>query len=602
MLGRLLRTLLASRKAGDRGADRIDNSGDDPLRVAAAAAELLHGREAMHAGNHVAALSHFSAALQRLDEKDRNVRPDVLANRGLCHAILGKLAAAEEDFSALLALSPPHSPQAAMAHMNLGNIALGGHRFTEATGHYEAALDEHRGRNATHADLLNNIGISLFRRGLPERAIERYRQALAIRPDYQDAATNLLFAMQHSPEVSPQQLFDAFRDWARRHEAPLLHERQPHANDPDPARRLRIGYVSGDFFRHAVANFIEPVLQCHDRSAVEVFCYVANAHSDERTAVLRGLADHWREVAGLSDAQLAQRVRDDAIDILVDLSAHTVGHRLLAFARKPAPVQMTWLGYPTTTGLQSIDYRISDAVSDPPGVADAFHSERILRLPRVQWCYRPDAQAPPVRELPALLAGRITFGSFNNLAKLNDAVLQLWARVLMALPEARINVVSIPDIPSRHRVADALIAHGAQPAQVKITGTLEYAEFWRIRDDIDIVLDAFPYNGTTTTCEALWAGLPVVTLAGSHGASRSAASILTSVGLGGLVAHDAAAYVSIAQSLAADVAKLAGMRRGMRQRLIEAGLCDGPRFAGELESLYREAWRNWCEGRTAPTQ
>jgi predicted O-linked N-acetylglucosamine transferase (SPINDLY family) len=595
MLGKLFRQLFAARSKApiDAAVPRV-----------AFDATMHQAREAMQAGHSARAIELFSHALHMAKYQNfAEATPDILANRAMCHALLGKLPEAEQDYNDVLERAPKHSEAAAMAHMNLGNIALRGHRFTEATVHYEASLAASTaltGHAPPSPGLLNNLGLSLHRRGLPELAIERYRQALTIQPDFQDASTNLLFAMQHTPTVSAEDLFKAFQDWSARHEAPLRVLQRPHANAPDPARKLRVGYLSGDFFRHAVANFIEPVLQAHDRQAVEVFCYATNSHADDQTTVLRQLADHWRDVAQLSDDDLAQRVRDDAIDILVDLSAHTLGHRLLVFARKPAPVQITWLGYPTTTGLHSMDYRISDAVSDPPGVADPYHSERILRLPRSQWCYRPWPQAPEVKDAPALRTGRVTFGSFNNLAKLNDRVLELWAKVLIAVPEASINVVSIPDIPSRHRVANALLHHGAKPEQVKITGTLEYDEFWRIRDDIDIVLDAFPYNGTTTTCEALWAGLPVITLAGSHGASRSAASILTSVGLSELVAHDAAAYVSIAQALARDVTRVNQLRHSMRTRLIEAGLCDGRRFTRELETAYRQAWQDWCKEHARP--
>ena len=595
MLGKLFRQLFAARSKApiDAAAPRV-----------AFDAAMHQARQAMQTGLSAQAIELFSHALHMANYHNyAEAVPDILASRAMCQALLGKLPEAEQDFNDVLERAPQHSDTAAMAHMNLGNIALRGHRFTEATVHYEASLaasSAMTGHAPPNPGLLNNLGLSLHRRGLPELAIERYRQALTIQPDFQDASTNLLFAMQHTPTVSAEDLFKAFQDWTARHEAPLRVLQRPHANTPDPARKLRIGYLSGDFFRHAVANFIEPVLQAHDRQTVEVFCYATNSHVDEQTTVLRQLADHWRDVAQLADDDLAQRIHDDAIDILIDLSAHTLGHRLLVFARKPAPVQITWLGYPTTTGLQSMDYRISDAVSDPPGVADPYHSERILRLPRSQWCYRPWPLAPAVKDAPALRTGRVTFGSFNNLAKLNDSVLELWAKVLIAVPEASINVVSIPDIPSRHRVANALIHHGAKPEQVKITGTLEYDEFWRIRDDIDIVLDAFPYNGTTTTFEALWAGLPVITLAGSHGASRSAASILTSVGLSELVAHDAAAYVSIAQTLARDVTRVNELRCGMRTRLIEAGLCDGKRFTRELEAAYRQAWQGWCKEHPRP--
>jgi predicted O-linked N-acetylglucosamine transferase (SPINDLY family) len=586
MLSKLLRNI---RGEPARAAERKQSAG---ARQRSAEANAL-GRAALESGEYAVAIDHFRAAIAARDDN-----LEALANQGLCHAMLGHKDEAEQCLTEVLRRDP-EGPLVAPVRMNLGNLASARNRYTAACRHYEAvlALTARDGaQDGGSADLLNNLGIALHRRGFAGQAVERHREALAARPDHMDAASNLLFALLHSPDARPEDMFAAFRAWAARFEAPLAPLRRPHANGRDPERRLRIGYVSGDFFKHAVSNFIEPVLRHHDRAAFTAVCYATRSQADEQTQVLRALACEWREVAALDDEALATRVREDQIDILVDLSSHTVGHRLLAFARKPAPVQITWLGYPATTGLDCMDYRISDAVSDPPGVAQALHSERLLYLPRTQWCYRPDPAAPPVRGLPALAAGRVTFGSFNNAAKLNDGVLRLWARVLAALPEARINVACVPDPESRRRIADTLIENGAAPAQVTVDGSLDAVEFWRVRDDIDIVLDAHPYNGTTTTCEALWAGLPVITLAGSHGAARSATAILTAAGLAELVAASEDDYVAIAARLAGDLPRLAQLRAGLRQRLVDSGFCDGARFTRELEELYRQAWRRWCGG------
>ena len=563
-----------------------------PRRSRREPAETIAARanQAMAAGDLQGAIAQFNAALAQ----DASLE-DAQLNLGMCHAMLGDMDTAAQCFNRLLKLNP----SSAAAHMNLGSIALSRHRFTAAGSHYEAALTASgQARDApANAGLTNSLGLSLQRRGLPEKAIACFRDGLRGQPDHHDAATNLLFAMQHTPSVKAEDLFAEFRNWARRFEQPVLAQHAAHvahANSPDPGRRLRVGYVSGDFFQHAVSNVIEPILRQHDRGAFEVFCYSNREHADAQTELLRGLSDHWRDITRLDDDAAAQQIRGDGIDILVDLSSHTFGNRLMVFARKPAPVQITYLGYPTTTGLDCIDYRITDAVADPPGIAERYHSEKLLRLPRSQWCYRPKPVAPPLSPLPALRAGQIMFGSFNNLAKLNSETLRLWARVLRSLPRTAMTVVSVTDHASRLRVADALIEYGATPDQIRILGTLEDAEFWRIREEIDIVLDAFPYNGTTTTCEALWAGLPVVTLAGSHGAARNTASLLHAVGLEKLVATTADDYIAIARELAGDTAKLAAMRSGMRQRLLHAGLCDGPRFTHELEALYRQAWTAWC--------
>ena len=574
MLLKLLKSLFAARPAHRDTAEAL----------------MARANQAMGTGDLRGAIDQFNSVLA-LDAGHE----DALLNLGMCHAMLGDMNKAGQWFNRLLTLNP----SSAATHMNLGNIALTGHRFTVAGKHYESALAASgQARDApANAGLTNSLGLSLQRRGLPDEAIACFRDVLRGQPDHHDARTNLLFAMQHAPSVKPEELFAEFRNWAQLHEQPVR-SRHPaqaaHSNPADPARRLRIGYVSGDFFQHAVANFIEPVLRHHDRSSYEVYCYSNREHADAQTEILRGLSEHWRNIARLDDDAAAQQIRSDSIDILIDLSSHTFGNRLMVFARKPAPVQITYLGYPATTGLTSIDYRITDAVADPPGVAERYHSEKLLRLPRSQWCYRPKPEAPPLSPLPALRTGRIMFGSFNNLAKLNSETLRLWARVLQALPQTGMTVACVTDHASRLRVADALIGYGAAPAQIRILGTLEDAEFWRVREEIDIVLDAFPYNGTTTTCEALWAGLPVVTLAGSHGAARNTTSLLHAVGLQELVADSAEQYIAIAAELAGDIGKLAAMRSGMRQRLLDCGLCDGPRFTGELEALYRSVWTVWC--------
>jgi predicted O-linked N-acetylglucosamine transferase (SPINDLY family) len=515
-----------------------------------------------------------------------------LGQLGLCQARLGEMDEAARSFQALLRLNP----QSIAGHMNLGNIAVSQARLADASRHYDAALTASTlPREApANADLANNLGIALMRQGLPEAAIACFRDVLRASPGHRDAADNLLFALQHSASATPEDLFAEFQRWAAAHEAPLRARQAPHGNTRDPERRLRLGYVSGDFGRHAVANFIAPVLAQHDRAAFAVYCYSSRSHADAQTAELRALSAHWRDVAALSDEALAQQVRDDGVDILVDLSGHTLGNRLLAFARKPAPVQMTWLGYPTTSGLQSMDYRITDAVADPPGVAERYHSEALLRLPHSQWCYRPWHAIPEAGPLPAELGGKVMFGSFNNLSKLNAETLALWARVLRALPESRMTVAGVVDAASRERIAAAMMAAGAAPGQLRILGRLDDAEFWRVRGEIDLVLDAHPYNGTTTTCEALWCGLPVVTLAGAYGAARNTTSLLHAAGLQELVARDADQFVAIATGLAGDIGRLGALRAGLRQRLLDAGLCDGARFTRELESLYRSAWKTWC--------
>jgi predicted O-linked N-acetylglucosamine transferase (SPINDLY family) len=345
-----------------------------------------------------------------------------------------------------------------------------------------------------------------------------------------------------------------------------------------------------------VAYFIKPVLERHDRDRVEVFCYSDVEAEDELTTRLRGLADAWRRTASLTNDELEERIRADRIDILVDLAGHTTGGlRLPLFARKPAPVQVTWLGYLNTTGLAAMDYRISDARACP-GWMDAYHSERVVRLPHSQWCYDPLGSWPEVGPLPAGAGGAITFGSFNNLPKVVPEVLALWGRLLREVPESRLIMVGAGLNQIGARFAERLAAGGADPTRVQFFDRLPLNRYFGLHNSIDINLDSFPFTGGTTTFHSLWMGVPIVTLAGRHVASRGGASILHVLGLQELVADSEQRYVEIAVSLAADRPRLAKLRASLRERLRRSELMDAARYTSALESAYREMWRNWCAG------
>jgi protein O-GlcNAc transferase len=543
---------------------------------------------AQAAGDHETAIRLCRRLLSR-----RGDDPQAWAWLAFSQAMRQDYAGSTASFRELARLAP----DSRMAHANLANLALIDMRLAEAESHYRTALacPPQAGDPFPDAVLNTSLGFVLLRQGQAGQAIGHLRQALAEQPANQEAATHLLYALQHAPGESAQAIHAAALAYARIHEQPLLQARPAHGNLPDPQRRLRIGYVSGDFAQHAVANFIEPVLAHHDRLCCEIWCYSNRTQEDAQTVLLRGLADHWHDIAPLDDDAVARQIAMDGVDILVDLSGHTHGHRLGVFARKPAPLQVTWLGYPTTTGLQSIDYRITDAIADPPGEADACHSEKLLRLPRSQWCYRPHPQAPAVSPLPALASGGIMFGSFNRLAKLNDGLLALWGRLLADEPAFALTIATLMDEGNVARVHATLRAHGAREGQVRVLGDLDDTRFRNIRSGIDIALDSHPYNGTTTTCEALWAGLPVVTLAGGHGAARNSASLLHAIGLPHLVADNEEDYLRIARELAQDLPALAALRAGLRERMLGHGLCDGPRFTRELEAAYRGIWQDWCE-------
>jgi predicted O-linked N-acetylglucosamine transferase (SPINDLY family) len=481
-------------------------------------------------------------------------------------------------------------PDFAAAHHNLGIALYAQDCLDGAAASYRRAIVLDPDDVIAH----NNLGNILLEQGRLEEAADIYRQADARAPALTDAYSNLLFSLNYLADLDADALYAAHREFGARHAAA---ETMPHGNDRDAARPLRIGYVSADFKRHSVSYFIEPLLQAHDRSRFSIYCYAVLAREDDVTARLQSHADAWRDITALDDAAAAAMIRADEIDILVDLSGHTGGNRLTLFAMKPAPVQVSWLGYPNTTGLAAIDYRITDARADPPGEADRLHSETLVRLPRTFLCYRPSPDSPPVKGLPAIASGHVTFGSFNNLSKVTPQVLALWARILAELPDARLLLKSKPlsDAALRERVLSRFAELGVDPGRVTLSGVLAAAsDHLDLYNQIDIGLDPFPYNGTTTTCEALWMGVPVLTLAGDRHAGRVGDSLLGAVGLEELVAPDQQAYVDKAVALAGDLERLAALRAGLRPRMQQSPLCDETGYTRELEAAYRAMWERYA--------
>jgi predicted O-linked N-acetylglucosamine transferase (SPINDLY family) len=350
---------------------------------------------------------------------------------------------------------------------------------------------------------------------------------------------------------------------------------------------LSVGYVSAHFRRHAVAVFLEPVLAAHDHSAVRVFCYSDVRCPDEVTARFKAHADVWRDVAGLSDEQLAEQVRADRLDILVDLAGHIAGNRMLLFARKPAPIQVTYLGYQATTGLATMDYRLTDAVADPPGQTEAFHTEKLFRLPRAFFCYRPPMEMPPVSELPARSAGHVTFASMNNFAKVSPRCLALWARLLKAVPGSRLALLIAGGAPNAGRILPAFTQAGVDGSRIEFVGRLGLQQYLEMYRRIDILLDPMPFSGHTTTCDALWMGVPVVTLAGPAYVSRMTASVLAHLPLPELIAQSAEQYLAIAAGLATDLDRLADLRRRLRGMMQQSCISDAAGFARDLEAAYQ---------------
>jgi predicted O-linked N-acetylglucosamine transferase (SPINDLY family) len=403
--------------------------------------------------------------------------------------------------------------------------------------------------------------------------------------------------MNYMEEYSVGDILEESHKWGALYVKKELVKSETYGNVPDPERRLRIGYVSKDFGRHPVGYFLLPVLSSHDHASVEVYCYSGRIREDDVTGRLRESADVWRSTTDLDDRDLASMVRDDSIDILVDLSGHTGGSRLLVFAEKPAPIQVSWAGYAGTTGLSTMDYLISDWRETPEG-SDRWYVEKVVRLPDCYVCYEPPEYAPPVVPLPALKKGHVTFGCFNNLAKVRPGVVALWSKILREIPNARLLMITkqLSDPDTRRRYLEMFSAGGVGE-RVDLSGDRPHIDLLAGYGEIDIALDPFPYSGGLTTLESLWMGVPVITLGGDRFASRHSLSHLTAVGLPELIASGPDDYIARAVGLACDPERLATLRRELRPRMAASPLCDGSRFTRNLEDAYRYMWRSWCAGK-----
>ena len=528
---------------------------------------------------------HFAAALELFD-RSIALDPTLVAahvNRGNSLAARQQHDAAVEAFETALALSP--DLPSALINLATALHALG--RLDDAV----AALERGEARQPGSPELLNNLGNFYKDQGRLTAALACYQRALELNPMMQQAFSNQLAALKVDASLTPSQVLQHHRRWSNWFEAvsthaPLL------ANSPEPSRRLRLGYVSPDCHT-AVPAFLDPVIASHDREQFDVFCYFNNPQDPQRLKML-GIADTSRVMRGRDDQQVALLIHEDAIDILIDIAGHTGHNRLGVFARRPAPVQIAWLDYLCTTGLTAMDYRISDAVSDPAG-SDAFHCEQLLRLPHTQWCWQPDADASAVSPLPAIRNGHITFGSFNNAQKLTDVTLALWRILLEAQPAARLRVAGIAEGVARNRV---LVGLACDPSRVEFLPRLSVADYRAAFAGVDIALDPLPFSGATTTLDALWQGVPVLTFPGARSCSRSTASLLTALKLTSWIATNQADFLARARRLASDTTGLVELRASLRDRMRTSRILERSGFTRDLESLYRHTWRSWCEQRT----
>jgi predicted O-linked N-acetylglucosamine transferase (SPINDLY family) len=504
---------------------------------------------------------------------------------GIVRSRRGNYEAAAATFEMVVRIAPDHVD----AMHRLAGMRLNMGQVTDAISLLTRVLAQ----RPNWAEAQRDLATALAHRGSIKEAAEHYRSDLTRQPDDREMLSEYAFILSLLPSAARREIFDAHAEWGRRHGAFSAPE---YKNAPKPEKRLKIGYVSPDFREHSVSYFFEPLLAARDRGAFEIFCYAAGSASDTTTERLRKLSDHWRTLGNSSDDDVFFLVRKDGIDILVDLAGHTALSRLRLFARAPAPVQISWLGYPETTGVPAIGSKITDAVVSPPG-AEAYATETLIRMPKGFHCYRPPADCPEIAPPPCLDSGYVTFGSFSGPPKMNPDLIGTWANVLHAVPKSRLTMKArqFADEAVRDKYAAMFGAAGIAPERLTFlefspTNSAHLSQY----ASIDICLDTHPYSGTTTICEALWMGVPVVTLMGERPASRVGGSLLSEIGMPELIAKTADEFVAIASKFAHDIPRLRELRASMRKRLEKTPLRDEQGFAREMESVYRDLWRRWC--------
>ncbi|MDR3405572.1 MAG: tetratricopeptide repeat protein [Chthoniobacter sp.] len=472
---------------------------------------------------------------------------------------------------------------------NLGHVLREQGRLDEAAALFRRAID----LQPDYAEASSNLGNTLKDQGNMEGAMEAYRRAVRDKPEHPGIHSNLIYASLFLPTCDPVAMAAEEQSWNHKFGNPPQRLLAPDGHDGNPERRLRIGYLTPDFRDHVVGQNVMPLIREHDQRQFEIFCYSDVVKPDEMTVQFRRHPSHWRDVADVADETLAGIIREDRIDILVDLTQHMAGNRLPVFARRPAPVQVSFAGYPAATGVEAIGYRISDRyLEDGKSETENGKCERLMLVDSF-WCYDPCGTEVAISALPARDSGHVTFGSLNNFCKVNETMLQLWARVLEAVKDSRLILLSHAGS-HRQRTVDVLAREGIGAQRIEFVEPRPRREYLKLYQRLDIVLDPFPYNGHTTSLDALWMGVPVVSLTGQRAVSRAGLSQLTNLGLPELVAHSEDAYVAIAARLAGDLPRLAELRGTLRPRMEASVLMDAPRFARQIEDAYRAMWRQWC--------
>ena len=506
----------------------------------------------------------------------------------------GSLDVALHDYDRALSLLEPSAiRQRAALLVNVGALLRERVRLPEAIERLREAIR----LDSSLAPAHYNLGLTLYETGNAEEAEPVLIKAIELDPAFQAAHSTLLCLYGLARSQEPAYVLGRHRHWATHHADPLTAAAAEHSNDRTPGRPLTVGYVSADFREHSIARVISPILANHDRSRFRVICYDNWPVPDATTRQLQSLAHSWRKIDKLDDASAAELIRADAVDILVDLSGHTAGNRLLVFARKPAPVQASWLGYMCTTGMAAMDWRITDAYLDPPGASEHRYTEKLARIASAA-AFEPHPDSPTVTEAPAISRGFVRFGSFNNYIKIDDEVIVLWITILATLPTSRLILVALggdaPDVQASIRARfHNLAGDPSVAARVDIVGRRPLKQFLQMFKDVDIALDPFPYGGGTTSLHTLWMGVPIVTLEGNSELARSTSGMMIGCGLESLVARSEKHYLDIAVHLAKDLHRLDELRKSIRSRLSESTLGNAESVTRSLEEAYHTMWSEY---------
>lgn len=542
-------------------------------------------------------IGNLLQAMSRLDEaaeaykRALAIQPDYYEpqnNLGNLLQLCGRSAEAEAAYRRCLEMRPNE----AGVLQNLANVHQVQGRLAEAEEEYRRLIDTAAPSGAVHS----NLASSLQAQGRIDEAREHFQRAIDLSPTEDSLHSNLLLCLQYSTGITPAELAVAHAVWEDRHGVPRRAYWRKHENSRDPERPLRVGFLSADLWQHTVGHLVTPLLENLDHSSFAVICYYDGGRQDISTERLHRTASLWRDVCGMPEQRLAELIRADAVDILFDLAGHTAANRLPVFARKPAPVQISWAGYAGTTGLAAMDYVLGDRYQAPEG-DERYYSERVLRMPDGYLCYGPPDGAPEVGPLPALARGQFTFGSFNNPAKFNREVVALWAKIMKRVPGSRLMMKyrGLETAAMKARVGELFAAEGIPADRLELVTPSPHPAVLAAYNDVDLALDPFPYSGGITTCEAIWMGVPVITCPGATFAGRHSFSHLSNAGLGQFVARDLGHYEEMAAEWAGDLKGLAQVRAGMRAQVAASPLCDARRFAENCQRLLREAWRRWAE-------